>query len=170
MPFPVKSSRNKMSVIAKALATLGNPSLERTQVSTTLSSLPDSWEQVVISLNMSLTGVTMKNLLMLLTLEYERRNKRKQSEALMIGNTLTKKMIEEPKQSHANFSKNKHKWTQKKGMKRKRFSGNCYNCGKPSHQKKDCRVKNNNQNNSNNGPNNQKRDLICVVSESLLAD
>lgn len=56
----------------------------------------------------------MRNLPMLLTLEYERRNKKKQSEALMIGNTSFKKMIEEPKQSHANFSKNKTS-----GLKRK---------------------------------------------------
>eukprot|EP00268_Persea_americana_P065323 TRINITY_DN8699_c0_g2_i1.p1 TRINITY_DN8699_c0_g2~~TRINITY_DN8699_c0_g2_i1.p1 ORF type:complete len:117 (-),score=8.83 TRINITY_DN8699_c0_g2_i1:1041-1391(-) len=51
--------RNKMTVIAKALATLGNLIPERMQVSTTLNSLPDYWEQVVIYLNMSLTAVTI---------------------------------------------------------------------------------------------------------------
>ncbi|KAK3008966.1 hypothetical protein RJ639_013383 [Escallonia herrerae] len=44
---------NKLLVIAKELAALGNPIPDKMQVSTVLSSLPDSWDPVVISINIS---------------------------------------------------------------------------------------------------------------------
>uniref|UniRef100_A0A7N2LQP3 Retrovirus-related Pol polyprotein from transposon TNT 1-94 n=1 Tax=Quercus lobata TaxID=97700 RepID=A0A7N2LQP3_QUELO len=60
---------NKMSVIAKELAILGNPILDKMQVSTILHTLLDSWDSVVVALNYSATPVNMKNLPTLLGIE-----------------------------------------------------------------------------------------------------
>lgn len=76
---------NKMIVLAKELATHGNPILDKLQVSTILRSLPDSWEPVVVPLNISNTSTSMKNLPMILGIKAQRREKKKNSELLLIS-------------------------------------------------------------------------------------
>ena len=74
---------NKMLVIAKELIVLGNPILDKMQMSTILHSLPDSWDSVVVALKYSATLVNMKNLPTLLGIEAERRNKKNTSKSLL---------------------------------------------------------------------------------------
>ncbi|KAK2981371.1 hypothetical protein RJ640_003331 [Escallonia rubra] len=80
---------NKLLLLAKQLAALGNPIPDKMQVSIVLSSLPDSWDPVVISINVSGQDLTMKNLPMLLGLEAERRVKKKKNESHLVAPTPT---------------------------------------------------------------------------------
>ena len=89
---------NKMSVIAKELAVLGNPIPDKMQVSTILHSLLNSWDSVVVALNYSATLVNMKNLPSLLGIEAERRNKKNTSKSLLtIASTSQPPKNETPK-------------------------------------------------------------------------
>lgn len=116
---------NKMIVIAKELLSLRYSTPERMQVSPILESLSDYWKPVVVALSLSLSGASMQNLPMMLTLEYERINKMNKPEALIKRNSSTNNKInKESKSSHANFIKNRNKWHQNNGIKKKRFFQN----------------------------------------------
>ncbi|XP_077221656.1 uncharacterized protein LOC143855422 [Tasmannia lanceolata] len=67
---------NKMLVIAKELAAVGNPILEKMQVLTVLHSLRASWDSVVVAINFSGKEVDMRTPPLKLSVEYERKLKR----------------------------------------------------------------------------------------------
>ncbi|KAK3015659.1 hypothetical protein RJ639_006333 [Escallonia herrerae] len=177
---------NKLLVMAKELAALGNPIPDKMQVSTVLSSLPDSWDPVVISINVSGQDLSMKNLPMLLGLEAERRVKKKKNESHFVASASTfntgstssnapdvfkpNSFSNTPnalKPRGHNFKNRGRKFQKGNGCFNKKQSGNCYTCGKPGHHRNNCpQNKDGNNKQFKKGP----RDIVCVVSESLLAD
>ncbi|KAG5565586.1 hypothetical protein RHGRI_001486 [Rhododendron griersonianum] len=171
---------NKLSVIAKELATLDNPLPDRLQVSTILQSLPTSWDSAVVALNFSSTTLTTKNLPVLLGIEAERRAKKKTTKSFL---TLAPAATFEPPQfenkkfhsssgssksgQQKNYSKNfKGKGKQFKNGGNFKKKGSCFNCGKFGHFQADCCGPKNSRKPNFGG----SKDIVCVVSESLLAD
>ncbi|KAL5711806.1 hypothetical protein ACHQM5_014046 [Ranunculus cassubicifolius] len=66
---------SRMTVIAKELAAACHPIPDKMQVSTLLHSLPSSWDNVVVAINLSGKEITMNSLPMLLGVEAQRREK-----------------------------------------------------------------------------------------------
>ncbi|KAI3902359.1 hypothetical protein MKW92_049423 [Papaver armeniacum] len=85
----------------------------------------------------------LEDLIFRLQVEEESRNAEKKNEVTSENSKVH--MVEEGtnsqgKRKHNDFSKKKNK-----GKKRK-FDGDCYNCGKPGHLARDCRTKNGKEN------------------------
>ncbi|KAK2985165.1 hypothetical protein RJ640_011986 [Escallonia rubra] len=164
----------------------GNPIPDKIQVSTVLSSLLDSWDPVVISINVSSQDLTMKILPMLLELEAERRVKKKKNESHFVTPTSTfntgstssnapdvfkpnsfSNTLNALKPRDQNFKNRGRKFQRGNGCFNKKLLGNCYTCGKPGHHRNNCpQNKDGNIKQFKKGPG----DIVCVVSESLLAD
>ncbi|XP_010272034.1 PREDICTED: uncharacterized protein LOC104607935 [Nelumbo nucifera] len=159
---PIVENVNKMIVIAKELAAVGNSIPDKVQLSTILHSLPKSWEQVAISLNLSGQNITMQNLPMLLAVEAKRRNKKNNSQALVTKPTPSEptKSSEKPKPK---FQKGKGKWFKKTNFNKGKKNVICFNFGAPGNTKYNCSKKKQN-------PGTNTKDIICVVSESFIVD
>ena len=138
-------------------------------MSTILHSLPNSWDCTVVALNYFATPMNMKNLPTLLGIEAKRRNKKNTSKSLLtIASTSQPPKNETPKNDKKTFLKiSKAKERISRTMMRiKRGKGKCFKCGKIGNYKADYH-----ENKNNNKPNyGGSKDIICVVSESLLTN
>ncbi|KAK3040428.1 hypothetical protein RJ639_028677 [Escallonia herrerae] len=146
---------NKLLEIAKNLATLGNPIPDKMQVSVVL-------------------------------IRAERRVKKKKNESHFTTPTSTfntgstssnapdvfkpnsfSRTPNALKPRGQNFKNRGRKFQRGNGCFNKELSGNCYTCGKPGHHMNNCPQ---NKDEINKQLKKGSKDIVCVVSESLLAD
>ncbi|KAF3787754.1 hypothetical protein EJ110_NYTH22418 [Nymphaea thermarum] len=173
----VMDHANKMLVMAKDLAVMGNVISDNMQISTILNSLPPSWDMAVTALSVQFDNLTLEKFPLQLALQ-QRLTKRNRAKLMIVQ--------EKPVGSHVSVKPKQFK-NRNDGKFKGNFAGTkksqgtvvkCYRCGKAGHIRKNCRTTfTNMKDNKGQGNYNRRkpqddsdRGVICVVSECLFAD
>ena len=162
---------NAMTIIASELEMLGDPISLGVQVSTILTSLPPSWEAVVVALNLSDKKLTLDDLTAKLGLEQERREHMRASNA---SANLAHHVGSKKGGSYAGTSKKNFKRKGKKpqfqgGDKAKnKKKGACFTCGQMGHFSRNC--PNGSQGNEKKKQQGGGKDIVCMISEALIVN
>ncbi|KAF3787757.1 Retrovirus-related Pol polyprotein from transposon TNT 1-94 [Nymphaea thermarum] len=169
---------NKMLVIAKDLAVMGNVMSDNMQISTILNSLPPSCDMAVTALSVQFDNLTLEKLPLQLALQQQRLTKRNRAELMIVQEKHIGSHVSVKPKQFKNRNDGKFKGNFVGTKKSQGTVVKCYRCGKPRHIRKNCRTRfTNMKDNKGQGNYNRRkpqgdsnREVICVVSECLFAD
>ncbi|CAN6472123.1 unnamed protein product [Victoria cruziana] len=163
---------NKMLVMAKDLLVLNNPIADAMQINTILNSLPPSWKMTVVALKTQFGNLNIDQLpLQLKALEEDIKVDKSHELMMTQDKSSSYSFPSRPRQ----FKKKFNNFKSKKNPSFHKHPANtvkCFKCGKIGHIQRNCRTKiyNNNTNNRKPRPDNQDKEVICVVTECHFAN
>ncbi|XP_073132675.1 uncharacterized protein [Henckelia pumila] len=143
----VMSQVEEIQIILHDLLAEGMEVNETFQVTSIIEKLPPSWKDFKNYLKHKRKEVKLEDLIVRLCIEEDNRNTEAKS---------YKKVMEIEAKANLAESSTSHKgkcpYDGKQKSKAKKFQESCYNCGKPNHLPRDCRLpKKNNKNKKNQG-------------------
>ncbi|XP_073152147.1 uncharacterized protein [Henckelia pumila] len=138
----VMNQLQKIQIILHDLLAEGMEINEPFQVASIIEKLPPQWKDFKNYLKHKHKELKPEDFIVRLRIDEDNRNTEAKSHKNMME-TEAKKNLTESSMSH----KRKHPHDGKRKGKAKKFQGSCYNCDKPNHMARDCRLqKKNNKN------------------------
>lgn len=155
---------HELQVLVTKLRELKVEISEPFQVGAVIAKLPQSWNDYRKKLLHRRDDITLEELQKHLRIEEETRSRDHKSNP----QDSSKVNVAEANKFQKNFKVNNDKKFKKSGNDQKKFTGNCYFCGKKGHRQSDCRFKKKKEENNSNNANmvKEKFEEICaMVSE-----
>ncbi|KAF3774681.1 Retrovirus-related Pol polyprotein from transposon TNT 1-94 [Nymphaea thermarum] len=132
---------NKMLVMAKDLAMMGDIISDNMQISTILNNLPPSWDMAVTALSVQFDNLTLEKLPLQLVLQQQRLTKRNRAELMIVQEKPVGSHVPVKPKQFKNRNDGKFKGNFVSTKKSQGTVVKCYRCGKPGHIRKNCRTR-----------------------------
>lgn len=134
----VMNQVQELQIILHEIHAKGMKFSESFQVATIIEKLPPMWKDFKNYLKYKRKEMRLEDLIVRLRIEEDNRNSEKKPKKLHMEAKVN--LVESN-----TGKKRKHSGNGKQKSKAKKFKGDCYNCGKPTHIANDCRQKNQNR-------------------------